>query len=302
MGAAVPFVAAERFAASGLKKYAVWRAVWELQRREDEEDFPQRKFRQSTRDADFAAERRITASAASSTSPRNDSSPIRAASPTKTASRSTAGPAGTISQRARALASLYQERKTGEGWQADRLTPMLAGLLELIPWVKQWHNEPDAEYGGLRMGDYFEQFLDGECQALGLTREDLRELAAGCQEGAPQRSEEDQPRQESREEEGARRGRRGRIGHALARADDSESTHGRQRAGQRPTRAPGGDSQGRLRPQAHRGRARCGDHGADLRGHADAARCVRQCAAPRRGGAARQEEPGRLPPRLVRLW
>jgi hypothetical protein len=77
-------------------------------------------------------------------------------------------------QRAQALASLYLKRKDGEGWTKDRLTPMLAGLLELIPWVKQWHNEPSAEFGGLRMGDYFAQFLDGECRQHALTHDDLR--------------------------------------------------------------------------------------------------------------------------------
>ncbi len=51
---------------------------------------------------------------------------------------------------------------------------MLAGLLEPIPWVKQWHNEPSAEFGDLRPGDDFETFLDGECHTLGLTRDNLR--------------------------------------------------------------------------------------------------------------------------------
>jgi hypothetical protein len=50
---------------------------------------------------------------------------------------------------------------------------MLAGLLELIPWIKQWHNEPSEEFEGLRMGDYFEQLLDGECRQLGLSHDDL---------------------------------------------------------------------------------------------------------------------------------
>jgi hypothetical protein len=77
-------------------------------------------------------------------------------------------------QRAQALASLYLKRKDGEGWTKERLTPMLAGLLELIPWVKQWHNEPSAEFGGLKMGEYFEQFLDGECRQHALTHDDLR--------------------------------------------------------------------------------------------------------------------------------
>src|SRR6185436_6801785 len=71
-------------------------------------------------------------------------------------------------QRAQALAALYQKRKTDEGWTTERLTPMLAGLLELLPWIQQWHNELDPEYG-LRMGDYFAQFLDGELATLGLS-------------------------------------------------------------------------------------------------------------------------------------
>ena len=37
-----------------------------------------------------------------------------------------------------------------------------------MPWLKQWHNEVDPEYG-LRMGDYYADFVDDEAQALGLT-------------------------------------------------------------------------------------------------------------------------------------
>ncbi|MEP7124751.1 MAG: restriction endonuclease, partial [Byssovorax sp.] len=77
-------------------------------------------------------------------------------------------------QQAQALSALYQNRKQEEAWGKDRLTPMLAGLLELIPWIKQWHNEPSDEYGGLRLGEFFDSFLDGECRGLGLTRDDLR--------------------------------------------------------------------------------------------------------------------------------
>ena len=33
---------------------------------------------------------------------------------------------------------------------------------------------PSEEFGGLRLGDYIEEFVDGECHGLGLTREDLR--------------------------------------------------------------------------------------------------------------------------------
>jgi hypothetical protein len=74
-------------------------------------------------------------------------------------------------QRAHALSALFNNRKA-EGWGADRLTPILAGLLELLPWLKQWHNEPDAD--GERMGDMYETVLREDCRELGLTEDDLR--------------------------------------------------------------------------------------------------------------------------------
>ncbi|WP_428394434.1 BREX-2 system adenine-specific DNA-methyltransferase PglX [Lichenicoccus sp.] len=75
--------------------------------------------------------------------------------------------------RARALASLYVERRDTDGWPSARLLPMLAGLLELVPWLRQWHNEIDAETG-LRMGDYFAGFIEEEARERGLTIDDLR--------------------------------------------------------------------------------------------------------------------------------
>jgi hypothetical protein len=75
--------------------------------------------------------------------------------------------------RARALASLYVERRDTDGWSSARLLPMLAGLLELVPWLRQWHNDIDAETG-LRMGDYFAGFIEEEARERGLTIDDLR--------------------------------------------------------------------------------------------------------------------------------
>jgi hypothetical protein len=76
-------------------------------------------------------------------------------------------------EQAQALAALYQKRKTDEGWQKERLIPMLAGLRELVPWVKQWHNEPNKDFDGLRLGDYFDDFVKAQCRELGLKEEDL---------------------------------------------------------------------------------------------------------------------------------
>jgi len=76
-------------------------------------------------------------------------------------------------QQAQALAAHALAMKEEEGWPPERLTPLLAGLLELLPWLRQWHNELDPA-SGQRLGDYFARFLDEECRGLGLTLEDLR--------------------------------------------------------------------------------------------------------------------------------
>lgn len=170
----VPFLAAYRHTEAGLEKRAQWERVWELQRAEDRGETvppfdPAPKYDQKDyRDAnawrlrgklDVPKERFISYPGCESD---QDKEPVY-------------GWAGwNHLEQAQALAALYQNRKTEEGWGKDRLTPLLAGLLELLPWVKQWHNEPSDEFGGLRLGDYFETFLDGECHTLGLTREALR--------------------------------------------------------------------------------------------------------------------------------
>jgi hypothetical protein len=76
--------------------------------------------------------------------------------------------------RAKAIAAWYVERKDTDGWPATRLIPLLAGLLDLVPWLRQWHNDIDPATG-VRMGDYFAEFIDDECRSLGLSLADLRE-------------------------------------------------------------------------------------------------------------------------------
>ena len=46
-------------------------------------------------------------------------------------------------------------------------------LLELVPWLKQWHNELDPAFGE-RMGDYYEAFLNDQAREQGFTLDDLR--------------------------------------------------------------------------------------------------------------------------------
>jgi hypothetical protein len=174
-GAAVPFLSALRLTPAGLKKRAAWEHTWSLQRREDageqvgdipvppkydHKDFRDPIYWRLRGKLDVPKERFISYPGCESD---EDHEPVY-------------GWAGwNHLEQAQALSALYQDRKTREGWGKERLTPMLAGLLELIPWVKQWHNEPSAEYDGRRLGDFFEIFLAGECSALGLTEKDLRD-------------------------------------------------------------------------------------------------------------------------------
>ncbi|MBR9910595.1 MAG: BREX-2 system adenine-specific DNA-methyltransferase PglX [Gammaproteobacteria bacterium] len=76
-------------------------------------------------------------------------------------------------QRAQAIAAWYLERKEGEGWEAEKLMPMLVALDELIPWLKQWYNEIDPEFGA-RMGDYYESFLLEELRGLDINHSELQ--------------------------------------------------------------------------------------------------------------------------------
>ena len=77
-------------------------------------------------------------------------------------------------QQATALSALIETRRDADGWGVDRLLPALAGLDELVPWLKQWHNELDPAMG-LRMGDYFDSYVADECARFGIARTELAE-------------------------------------------------------------------------------------------------------------------------------
>ena len=74
---------------------------------------------------------------------------------------------------ARALAGRIMELREQEAADAERVTPLLAGVLELLPWIHQWHPESDPLYGG-PPGQYFEGWLDGQLAELAITRDNLR--------------------------------------------------------------------------------------------------------------------------------
>jgi hypothetical protein len=173
-GEAIPYLARLRYSEEGIETWDAWVRTWDAQRREDAGEhvgvlpvppkYTQNDFRSATYWAlrgklDVPKERFISYPGCESD---EDKEPVY-------------GWAGWDHlQRAVALAALYQDRKQREGWGKDRLQPMLAGLLELLPWLKQWHHEPSAELGGERPSDQFEAFLNAECSEHGFTHDDLR--------------------------------------------------------------------------------------------------------------------------------
>ncbi|WP_375155050.1 hypothetical protein [Micromonospora sp. 4G55] len=75
-------------------------------------------------------------------------------------------------EQAQALATLIVAREQEDGWAADRLLPLVAGLREILPWVRQWHGEFDPEWGA-SPADIYAGFLAETTNRLHLTDEAL---------------------------------------------------------------------------------------------------------------------------------
>jgi hypothetical protein len=60
------------------------------------------------------------------------------------------------------------------GSDDPRLIPLVVSLIELLPWLKQCHNERNANSDGHRMGDFFENFVNEEARKLGKTLAEIK--------------------------------------------------------------------------------------------------------------------------------
>jgi hypothetical protein len=169
---AVPYLAAYRYKPSGLDKRADWEHTWILQRREDAggnldglipvppnykpADFAKPSYWSHRGKLDVPKERFISYPNAG-----------RDTDPTELL-----GWAGwDHAEQALALAALVSAR-IEEGWDTPRLVPLLAGLHELAPWVRQWHNEIDPEYGE-SVADTIDEELNARLAEHHLTVVDL---------------------------------------------------------------------------------------------------------------------------------
>ncbi|WUK66394.1 BREX-2 system adenine-specific DNA-methyltransferase PglX [Streptomyces coelicoflavus] len=143
----VPCLAAMRYKDPGLRKRAQWEEVWRQQREEDRTgqrldipvppkytsaDFARPSYWSNRGKLDVPKERFISYPEAG---PDSDSTLML-------------GWAGwDHKDQAQALFELLAARTTRDGWISERIVPLLAGLHEVMPWVKQWHGEYDDEWG-----------------------------------------------------------------------------------------------------------------------------------------------------------
>jgi hypothetical protein len=177
-GESVPFLAAYRYKDSGLRKREAWEETWAKQRREDvgekfgqdtpngvmavpprytSADFVRKEYWEHRGKLDVPKERFVLYPNAGRDT---DPTPVL-------------GWAGwDHAQQAFAIDQLIQQREA-EGWPDERLIPLVAGLSELLPWVQQWHHEPDDFYGGASPADFFAEQLSDRCRQVERTREQL---------------------------------------------------------------------------------------------------------------------------------
>jgi uncharacterized protein DUF7008/Eco57I restriction-modification methylase len=168
---AVPYLAALRFTDSGRRKHTRWRETWDRQRREDAGDdvgeitvppkYAKTDFVGSAWEhrgkLDLPKERFISYPGAERET--DASLPIGWAGWDHLA-------------RARALAAWYLQAKT-DGRDTDHLMPMLAGLSELLPWLLQWHDDPDPDPALDRPGSQVAALVAAELRAHHLTEGQL---------------------------------------------------------------------------------------------------------------------------------
>jgi hypothetical protein len=168
----VPLLPILRYKEPGLRKRADWENTWQLQRREDagekveipappkydKGDFVSADYLRLRGRLDVPKERFI-------------SYPPLARDADKSLVVAWAG--YDHGQQALALARYCYDMRSIEGWDAGRLSPILAGLQELQPWLDQWHNEIDPERQQ-RLNEFIRGFFEGGLAQLSLTAEQVR--------------------------------------------------------------------------------------------------------------------------------
>lgn len=190
----VPYLAALRYTPTGMEKRAVWERTWDFQRAEDAIDalkaLPDDDPCHLT--PERAEQRKRNEIGPIDVPPKYAQADFRTGSywrqrgkldvpkerfisyPDTTADGSTLyGWAGwNHAERAQALAARIVAAQETEGLPDERLVPLLAGLAELLSWLRQWHGEIDPRYG-MALSDFYETLLEERARAIDKTRAEL---------------------------------------------------------------------------------------------------------------------------------
>lgn len=169
---AVPYLAAQRLKEPGLRKREAWEDTWDLQRQEDAgvevgkipvppkyatADFRKTSWWQARGKLDVPKERFILYPDAG-----------RSTDPTLLL-----GWAGWDHvQQFLVLATIMDER-IAEGADDTQLIPLIAGMAEVLPWVKQWHTDIDPTFG-MSMADFCSAQLEERMTQLNVSTTDLK--------------------------------------------------------------------------------------------------------------------------------
>ena len=167
-GTHVPYLARLRYKGEGLLKRAQWERTWDLQREEDATgnkldipvppkykptDFQKPSYWRNRGKLDVPKERFISYPKAG---PDSDDSLLL-------------GWAGwDHREQALALYGLIEERQNVDGWGTDKVKPLIDGLAEVMPWVRQWHNEVDPNFGQ-SIADILDTYLASQRERHGIT-------------------------------------------------------------------------------------------------------------------------------------
>ncbi|KQY36815.1 DNA methylase [Nocardia sp. Root136] len=170
----IPFISALRYKPSGLKKRQSWDHVWDMQRQEDampdgpakndyrktipvppkytSADFLRTPFWQARGKLDVPKERFISYGSTNAATP------------------DLFGWAGWDHREQAMAIAIYL---ADHSLSTEEITPFLAGLLELQPWLDQWHNEIDPNFG-IAPSTFLAGDRHDRQSEHGLTDDDLR--------------------------------------------------------------------------------------------------------------------------------
>jgi hypothetical protein len=197
----VPFLPIQRYKDSGLRNRIIWERTWDLQRQEDQIEAVVRKENADkelseeklkpliqAKQKELVGDIPVPPKYASADFKKShwwklrgklDVPKERWITYSGTDTPSVIAWAGwNHKQQAQALAGYYQDRKDQDGWSKERLAPLIAGLKDLLPWLKQWHNDIDPQFQ-LRMGDFYEGYLREQIHELGMNEAQIEELRMG---------------------------------------------------------------------------------------------------------------------------